>query len=157
MIEKIISGGQTGVDRAALDTAIKLGIPHGGWCPKNRMAEDGTIPNKYLLKETDSSDHAQRTRLNIEDSDGTLILVPSLPVKVTDGTVLTITEVQKKQKPFLIIDLSQAINFKNISTWIEKNKIKALNIAGPRESQKDGIYVQSCEVLEKILRREQSV
>ncbi len=72
MITKIISGGQTGVDRAALDAAIELNIPHGGWCPKGRLAELGqTIPDKYQLQETESSEYSQRTKLNIHDSDGT--------------------------------------------------------------------------------------
>lgn len=96
MLKKIISGGQTGVDRAALDAAILLKIPHGGWCPKGRLSEVGKIPDKYLLKETESSDYSERTKLNIHDSDGTLIFVPSTPIKVTDGTLLTIQKSKVK-------------------------------------------------------------
>ena len=88
---KIISGGQTGGDRAALDAAIEMKIPYGGWCPKGRLAELGTtIPTKYILQETTSATFEERTKLNIRDSDGTLILVPETPIKVTDGTILTI-------------------------------------------------------------------
>lgn len=105
---KIISGGQTGVDRAALDVAIEMKIPYGGWCPKGRLAELGTtIPTKYILQETTSAKFEERTKLNIRDSDGTLILVPETPIKVTDGTILTIEEVKFVHKPFLIIDLSK--------------------------------------------------
>ena len=111
MIEKIIAGGQTGIDRAALDVAIELNIPHGGWCPQGRLAELGqTIPEKYLLQETKTSDYSERTKLNIQDSDGTLILVPELPLTIKDGTLLTIKQVEEKNKPHLIFDLSKDCN-----------------------------------------------
>ena len=91
MIEKIVSGGQTGVDRAALDAAINLKIPHGGWCPRGRCAEDGIIPEKYILicPSAQDSDYPEtniydeRTKLNIRDSDGSLILVPQIPLPTT--------------------------------------------------------------------------
>jgi len=144
MMKKIVSGGQTGVDRAALDAAIKLHIPHGGWCPKGRLAEKNTtIPNRYLLWETKSSKFSERTKLNIRDSDGTLIIVPQTPIHVTDGTVLTIDEVRLRKKPFLIVDLSNPLSKNKIANWINKNNIKTLNIAGPRESQSPGIYERS--------------
>lgn len=151
MIKKIISGGQTGVDRAALDVAIKLNIPHGGWCPKGRLSESGKIPQKYLLQETESSDYSERTLLNIKDSDGTLILVPTVPIKVTDGTILTLQEVDKQQKPFLVIDLSKKIEIDLIADWIKDNCIETLNIAGPRESQSSGIYQKSFDLLNIVL------
>ena len=154
MIKRIISGGQTGVDRAALDAAIELNIPHGGWCPKGRLAELGTtIPEKYILKETDSPSFGKRTRLNIRDSDGTLVLVPSIPIpqEITDGTLLTIKEVQQKKKPHLMIDLSGTLNIDAIINWVKKNDIRILNIAGPRESQSPGIYLQSLEFLKRAL------
>jgi len=138
---KIVSGGQTGVDIAALDAAIKLGIPHGGWCPKGRLAELGTvIPKKYQLKETASPDFDVRTRLNIRDSDGTLIVAPKDLSKITDGTILTINEVKKIQKPYLLLDISKEIDPMVIKKWIKSNDIEVLNIAGPRESQSKGIY-----------------
>ncbi|MGB6977058.1 MAG: putative molybdenum carrier protein [Gammaproteobacteria bacterium] len=148
---KIISGGQTGVDRAALDAAIELKIPQGGWCPKGRLAELGTtIPGKYQLKETSSSDFCVRTKLNIKDSDGTLIIVLTTPIKVTDGTLLTIQEVQETNKPYLIIDLSSKQDKRVILDWIKKNNITALNIAGPRESQAPGIYAASFNFLKEV-------
>ncbi len=152
MIKIIVSGGQTGSDRAALDVAIELNIPHGGWCPKGRLAELGqAIPLKYQLKETTTSEYSERTKLNIRDSDGTLIFVPSLPLKVTDGTVLTIQEVQEKKKPYLLIDLSQNLDIDMVIKWIKQNKIEILNVAGPRESQSPGVYHLSFKLLKNIL------
>ncbi len=151
MIEKIVSGGQTGVDRAALDVAIKLNISHGGWCPKGRLAElDVTIPTHYQLKETDSDDYSERTKLNIRYSDGTLILIPATSVKIIDGTILTIQEVKDKKKPFLIIDLSENKNIELILNWIKEYNIKVLNIAGPRESHYSGIYQKSFDLLKNV-------
>jgi hypothetical protein len=103
-MEKIISGGQTGVDRAALDVALELGLPCGGWCPKGRRAEDGKIPGRYPLEETSSAEYPVRTQLNVEDSDGTLILSWGSP---TGGTALTIKLARRLKKPYLLIDLSR--------------------------------------------------
>jgi hypothetical protein len=147
---KIISGGQTGVDRAALDAAIENNIPHGGWCPKGRLSESGLIPSLYQLKETPSEEYAQRTTWNIRDSDGTLIFVPSLPLKVTDGTLLTIEEVKKQNKPYLIIDLSDRAEVDGIVYWVKSNQVKTLNIAGPRESQSPGIYSASYRLMNEL-------
>ena len=150
MIKKIVSGGQTGVDRAALDAAIKFNIPHSGWCPKGRLAEDGEIAAKYLLHETASSDYSERTKLNIKDSDGTLILVNETPIKVSDGTLLTIDEATNTNKPLLIINLSQPLDINSFMVWIKKNNIQTLNIAGPRESQSQGIYQTSFKFFEIV-------
>ena len=148
---KIVSGGQTGVDQAALDAAIALEIPHGGWCPKGRRAElDKTIPEKYNLKETDSDQFEVRTKLNIKDSDGTLIIVPKLPIEITDGTILTLQEVKQKNKPHLIIDQCNPIDRENILKWVNNNHIKVLNVAGPRESQSPGIYKKSFVLLKNV-------
>ncbi|MFA6038097.1 MAG: putative molybdenum carrier protein [Legionellales bacterium] len=151
MIEKIISGGQTGVDRAALDIAIDLSIPHGGWCPKDRLSETGPIPNHYALQETASKDYSERTKLNIRDSDGTLVVVPTFPLQVTDGTVLTLQELQEKNKPFFIVDISQGFDLDQFNSWIKQNNIKILNVAGPRESQSPGMYEKSKELLPGLL------
>jgi hypothetical protein len=162
MIEKIVSGGQTGVDRAALDTAIELNIFHGGWCPKGRIDELGTIPEKYnALQEvsgefkTDKENYDARTKRNIKDSDGTLIFVPKIPLppEIKDGTILTIQEVQKQNKHYLLIDLSkpQQDNVKSIIAWIVESNIKTLNIACPRESSWKGVYKLSLELLKKTL------
>jgi hypothetical protein len=163
MIDKIVSGGQTGVDRAALDAAVKLEIQHGGWCPRGRAAEDGKIADHYQLQcptdndseEKESNIFNERTKLNIRDSDGTLILVPKVPLPsaITDGTNLTIQEVKAKKKPYLLIDLSKIQDSDLILRWIEKNNIKILNVAGPRETQSPGIYYYSLKFLENFLSR----
>lgn len=152
LLEKIISGGQTGVDRAALDFAIAHHIPHGGWCPKGRLAElDQIIPEIYLLKETDSSEYSVRTKLNIRDSDGTLVIVPGFPMTTTNGTLLTIEEAKRMQKPLLVFDLvSKEKNVNLITEWMQHHHIKILNIAGPRESKSPGIYQLTIELLAKI-------
>jgi len=160
MFDKIISGGQTGADRAALDIAIKFRIPHGGWCPRGRMAEDGILPDHYLLNcptDNDSDSHepdiyAERTKLNIRDSDGTLIFAPSFPLlaDVSNGTRLTIAEAERSNKPRYIIDLSKNQSVQIISDWIETHQIAVLNIAGPRESQCPGIYRNTYRFLENF-------
>ena len=162
MIKKIVSGGQTGVDRAALDVAISLDISRGGWCPKGRLDEAGVIPEKYdelievpgvFFDETEN--YSTRTKLNIMDSDGTLVIVPSLPIPshIQDGTVLTITEVKKKGKPFIVIGINEGIEdniFKCIK-WIDENSIQELNFAGPRESVCPGIYDSSFSFLMNLV------
>ena len=137
-IEKIISGGQTGVDRAALDVAIFLDIPHGGWCPQGRRAEDGSIPDTYVLRETAQRDYAVRTEKNIVDSDGTLILFRA---KISGGTDLTRKLALKHHRPLLCIDLQdpREADVETACRWIEEQQIKLLNVAGPRESNYPGI------------------
>src|SRR3954447_23558628 len=103
MPAKLISGGQTGVDRAALDVALALGIPCGGWCPKGRKAEDGPIPERYPLTETPSGSYSQRTRWNVRDADATLILTWGQP---TSGTLLTVNACRGTDKPHLVLDLA---------------------------------------------------
>ena len=155
MIEKLVSGGQTGVDQAALQIAINFKILHGGWCPKGRLAENGVIPDIYFLKETDSNDVSVRTKHNIRDSDGTLILIPNNNTDITDGTIFTIKEVKEQSKPHLIISLSQDKEdaVESIVEWSQSNDIKILNIAGPRESQAPGIHHLSLIFLEKLIRK----
>lgn len=140
-LSKIVSGGQTGVDRAALDVALSLHIPHEGWCPKGRRAEDGPIASKYLLKETDEEKYEVRTEKNVIDSDGTLIFSKGL---LTGGTLLTLKMVRLHQRPFIIIDLaedqSQQKNMDRLMAWISENGIRRMNVAGPRESTVSGIY-----------------
>ena len=128
----IISGGQTGVDRGALDAALELGWPTGGWCPKGRRAEDGSIPIHYPLQETGSPSYPIRTEKNIQDSDGTLILTWGPP---KDGTALTIKLARVHHKPFLIIDLLNARDIRSVRDWGKICRIKILNVAGPRESE----------------------
>lgn len=162
MINKIITGGQTGVDQAALDAAIEAGISYGGKCPKGRIDENGLIPGRFSHLEevtgefkTEKENYDARTMKNIEESDGTLIIVPSIPLpkNIQDGTLLTIQEAKKQGKPHLLIDISepQKINESLIIEWIKEHDISCLNVAGPRESNAKGINMASLELLGKIL------
>ena len=99
IVDRIISGGQTGADRAALDWAIAHGVPHGGWCPKGRKAEDGPIDARYKLVETTSSDYLQRTEWNVRDSDGTVVF--SIATMLTGGSKKTVDLARKHRKPVL--------------------------------------------------------
>ncbi len=137
---RIVSGGQTGVDRAALDVAIYLGIPHGGWCPQGRLAEDGTIPDSYQLQETDSQKYRIRTEKNVVHSDGTLILYHQAMSK---GTALTSRLAESMGRPLLCLDLEDfetwteseiAKAIEEAHQWITKNNVAVLNVAGPRKS-----------------------
>jgi len=144
---KIISGGQTGVDRAALDFALNNGINCGGWCPLGRKAEDGKISDKYPLLETKSSKYSERTKLNVQNSDGTLIFFNQTLDK---GSTLTATLANKYCKPLFYYNFSANTNFSEITLWIDSNKIKILNIAGSRESNSTGIYTKTYTLLNKI-------
>ena len=146
---KIISGGQTGVDRAALDVAIKLGIDCGGFCPKGRKSEDGTIPEKYPLIEAQSDHYPERTELNVKTGDGTLIIIAGNPDR---GTQLTIDLCKRHNKPCLVINLNDEKSRFDIAAWIEKNKISIINVAGNRESISPGIHEKAYRFLLKILK-----
>ena len=137
------------MDRGALDAALELGLPTGGWCPKGRRAEDGPIDKRYPLKEADSRNYAERTEKNILDSDGTLILTWGIP---KGGTALTKKLVRVHQKPFLIMDLSAGKDFGPVRDWGKTYHIKILNVAGPRESEAPGIHNKAVSFLKKILR-----
>ncbi|MBI3246029.1 MAG: putative molybdenum carrier protein [Deltaproteobacteria bacterium] len=131
-IRKIVSGGQTGVDRAALDAAKALGLERGGWCPKDRRAEDGRIPDDYSLQETSTADYAERTELNVRDSDGTLILTVGLP---SGGTAYTIECARKLRRPYFLVDLAHDPDPSAAGRWLAEGQISVLNVAGPRQSQ----------------------
>lgn len=139
MITKIVSGGQAGVDRAALDIGLGLRIEIGGYCPRGRKSEDGGIPERYPLIETAAADYKSRTELNVTHSDGTLILNMG---PLSTGTALTAKLAQKHGKPCLIVRLDDADKplGSGIREWIEANQIQTLNVAGPRESKCPGIY-----------------
>jgi hypothetical protein len=148
MIEKIISGGQTGADQAALDVAIKLDIPHGGWIPKGRITENGILPKKYNLKELTTSSYPVRTEKNVVDSDGTLILTHG---SLTGGSALTKKYAKQHSRPCLHIDLHKTNAFKaslDINAWIEENSISVLNVAGSRASKDPKIYDAVMGILE---------
>ena len=148
MLDKIVSGGQTGVDRAALDVAIALGIPCGGWCPRGRRAEDGTISLTYPLQETPSSDYAQRTEWNVRDSDGTLVLTRGEP---SQGTAFTIDVARRLGKPCLVVDISREQDEQHVLDWAVASQIQILNIAGPREEKCPGIYQHAREFFHTVL------
>lgn len=149
-IKMIVSGGQAGADRAALDWAIARGIPHGGWCPEGRMAEDGIIPSHYKLEELLDAGYRQRTRQNVIDSDGTLILNIG---ELDGGTLQTLRFAQQHNKPYQIVQLDgdnmekQAEHFRS---WIHATCCGILNVAGPRESKRPGIYRQSYDFLARL-------
>lgn len=134
--DTIVSGGQTGVDRAALDAAIALGIALGGWCPRGRLAEDGTIPARYALRETGSPHYAVRTERNVAESDATLILHQGT---LRGGTALTRRLAEQHAKPCLVVDLTREDGVTIARAWLEETRPSALNVAGPRESQRPGI------------------
>lgn len=148
MITRIISGGQTGVDRAALDAAMEVDFPCGGWCPKGRRAEDGPISPLYPLEESSSYQYAQRTEWNVKDSDGTLILTEGEP---TEGTALTIDLAKKYQKPFFIVDFRKKHELKDVVRWLEEHAIDTLNIAGPRASKRPEIYGRAKNFVTSLL------
>jgi len=147
-IRKIVSGGQTGVDRAGLDVALYLQIEQGGWCPRGRLAEDGRIPDKYELAETDSSEYRFRTEQNVIDSGGTLILYSE---SMSGGTLLTRRVAKKHDRPCLAVDLSVNPDAAEVRNWIRKEKIETLNVAGPRESSCPGVSDAAREFLLKVL------
>ena len=148
IFSKIVSGGQTGVDRAALDVAMELGIHSGGWCPKGRRAEDGAIPHQYPLQEASSSEYPVRTRLNIEDSDGTLILCCGAPA---GGTALTLKLARRLRKPHLLIDLAEEAGARKVIDWGKQNDVQTLNVAGPREGECPGVYERATPFLRDVL------
>ena len=151
MLKKIISGGQSGVDRAALDAAIRIGIPHGGWIPKGRITEEGPLPEKYHLSEMPTESYSERTEKNVIDSDGTLIISRGTPA---GGTDYTRKMVLKHGKQMLHIDMALHRNFKEtaslVSAWIKMNNIETLNVAGPRASKDPNIYAETFAILTHI-------
>jgi hypothetical protein len=146
---KVVSGGQTGVDRAALDAARSVGLPCGGWCPRGRRAEDGPIDETYPLSETPSEDYAQRTEWNVRDSDGTLVLNRG---RLRGGTVFTVTAAIRLRRPLLVLDLTRGPAPDEAVRWIEAQGIAVLNVAGPRESQRRGIGAEARGFLERLFR-----
>lgn len=148
MIERVVSGGQTGVDRAALDAAAARGVDCGGWCPKGRRAEDGKIPAVYPLKETDSRSYRVRTQRNVRDSDGTLILFTG---EMRGGTALTREIALSIGKPVLSVDLDAPPVLSEVRAWLETHRVRTLNVAGPRESQQPGIGSRAKEFLTDLL------
>ena len=154
MPSRVISGGQTGVDRAALDAARAAGLPIGGWCPAGRRAEDGLIDQAYPLHETPTSRYSERTCWNVRDSDATLILTRG---DVTGGTALTARHARLLQRPLLVVDLNATASLaeaaEQIADWLDDAGLVVLNVAGPRESSRPGIYRAAWELLTAAWRR----
>jgi hypothetical protein len=148
-IERIISGGQTGVDRAALDVALALGLPCGGWCPAERRAEDGPIAPRYPLRETAESEYAVRTERNVRDSEATLILTVGAS---QGGAALTWELARRLGRPRLIVDLELPPDIGAVREWLRQRGVGVLNVAGPRESRCPGIYARAVAFLQDLLR-----
>jgi hypothetical protein len=150
MIEKIVSGGQTGVDRAALRCGLDLGFEIGGYCPAGYRAEDGSIPERFrvFLACTDGRDYRERTRLNVATSDATLIVSRG---PVVAGTALTKSECRGLGKPYFVVQVLDPCGSRNVAKWLARLGPRVLNIAGPRESTSPGIESQAYELLTETL------
>ena len=151
MIERIVSGGQTGADRGALDAAIACGVPHGGWCPLGRVAEDGRIPDRYQLMETETSSYLPRTKRNVKHSDGTAILTIG---ELSGGSAATAYFARRHRKPCLHLRLdcrSDADAAEQLRAFVTEHGIRTLNVAGPRASNEPGIHARCQSVLTVLL------
>jgi hypothetical protein len=145
----IVSGGQTGVDRAALDVAMALGLPVGGWCPAGRAAEDGPIDPRYPLRETPSEDPAQRTLWNVRDSDGTLLVRSAAH---SPGSAYTVDCARRLGRPVHRCDVHRESDTSDFLHWTTRCRVMTLNVAGPRESEAPGIYRDATTLLRLLLR-----
>jgi len=151
MLARIVSGGQTGADRAGLDAALQLNMPCGGWCPAGRRADDGPLPSLYPLTETPDRGYLQRTEWNVRDSDGTVLLVwrQLMPGGGTDRTKQFAI---KHGRPWLVLDVSKS-DPDALVAWCVKHGLKSLNVAGPREDAKSPVYEPSLQLLLEALPR----
>ena len=148
---KIISGGQTGVDRAALDVALKHGIDSGGWCSTGRLDEFGRIPDRYPVKELQAGGFTERTLRNVKDSDGTVIIYPG---KLSGGTEQTVRFCVEQRRPHELIDVSNASTEKAahlIANFVRENEIDILNVAGPRQTEWPEGYEYASRALDLFL------
>lgn len=148
MLRKLISGGQTGVDRAALEAALERGFPCGGWCPKGRRAEDGPIPARYPVAELATASYLARTHRNVADADATLILAAG---PLTGGTRATEKHARKTGKPCITVDPGDETALASVRNWLVNNDVRILNVAGPRESSCPGIAVQAERIVGALL------
>jgi hypothetical protein len=155
-VEKIVSGGQTGADRAALDFARAHGIPHGGWCPRGRLAEDGALESDYALRETPETEYPQRTEWNVRDSDGTVIF--TIALELSGGSKLTAELASRLGKPCL--HLSQTRDGVNVverlRDFIRQHNVRVLNVAGPRASNEPTVRRFVIEKLEQLFKTPES-
>ncbi len=151
IVDKIVSGGQTGADRGGLDAAIELGIPHGGWCPKGRRAEDGAIPERYELQEVGSADYKVRTRRNVIDSGGTVIFTRG---RLEGGSKLTEKIAREAGKPCVHQDLEKVrltVAVQQLREWLRTREVRVLNVAGSRESKAPGLQAAVARLLVSAL------
>lgn len=153
-IIRIISGGQTGADRAGLDFAINNGIKHGGWCPKGRRSEDGVIPSQYRLMQTDSPSYLVRTELNVKMGDATIVFTPLH--HYSPGSDKTVTFAKRWGKPVIWLRGFPNVeaDVKELKQFLEQHKPKILNVAGSRESSVEGIHDHVMNVLKQTLAKE---
>ncbi len=149
----LISGGQTGVDRSALDFALEMNINCGGWCPKNRRAEDGVIPDIYPLCEAGSELYQQRTRLNVRDSDATMVFLDK--TRRSRGTALTVKTALQMFRPCLVIDTA-GYDLTEISDWLWKHRPAVLNIAGPRLSESREAASKTYLLLKRLIKKSEN-
>jgi hypothetical protein len=151
VLRKIVSGGQPGVDRAALDAARALGLAIGGWCPRGRIAEDGRIRRRYCLVETPSGNYPERTEWNVRDSDATLIVNRG---RLDGGTLATARlALGRHRKLVYTIRLGKRVYRERFRAWLCRHRVRVLNVAGPRESKRPGIYAEAKALLVSLLRK----
>lgn len=148
MIRRLLSGGQTGVDRAALDAAMALDVLCGGWCPKGRLAEDGPIDPRYPLQETPVTDYDERTRRNVRDADATMVLARGEPA---GGTAYTMRAAEELGVPYCLVDLDVGVAVEDVVDWLEDWDARTVNVAGPRESSSPGVYALAHDFLTELV------
>ena len=149
-LSAIVSGGQTGADRAALDWTIEHGVPHGGWCPAGRRAEDGPLDSKYQLSETESKRYRSRTVRNVRDSDATLIVNLG---ELEGGSLETLRIAEQRGKPVRVVQMDSPYGdelIADLRAWLLDNAIRILNVAGPRGSKRPGIYAVTFRLLDRL-------
>jgi hypothetical protein len=158
---KLISGGQTGVDRAVLDAAVARGVAYGGWCPKGGWAEDLPVPPGLLaqypmLKETPLADPAQRTEWNLRDADACMIVIDAGGVEVSAGTALAADLAHRYRKPLLLVNLREPDVLEHAALWLRVQRKRhgaalSLAIGGPRESEAPGIYERTAAFVRALI------